>query len=141
VQSHCILLSTRWCTLFQEKSFQIFQQLPTTRNNLSLTLIHTSTFSKIPNTVRILSFVSKHHCLLFATKHHFIMSSKSNTHAFEENVVAEPQESGSSVPKMMEPITMVPPLNRKRKPPLNLMLRRRRSLQSQRRDNRRFLTP
>jgi len=43
------------------------------------------------------------------------MSSKSNTHLSEEKVVTEPQETGSSVLKMIEPITTVPPTKPKRK--------------------------
>ena len=43
------------------------------------------------------------------------MSTKSNPHAFEENLVAEPQETDSSTPKLVEPITIVPPTKPKRK--------------------------
>jgi hypothetical protein len=44
------------------------------------------------------------------------MSSKSNIHASEETIVSEPQEIGSYVHKMIEPITTVPPTKPKRKP-------------------------
>jgi len=43
------------------------------------------------------------------------MSSNSNPHASEENVVTEPQETISSVPKMVKPITTVPPTKPKKK--------------------------
>jgi len=43
------------------------------------------------------------------------MSSNSNSHASEENVVTEPQGTISSVPKMVKPITTVPPTKPKKK--------------------------
>jgi len=101
------------------KSLQIFPQLPTTRHTFSPTLIHSFTFSKLTNTVCILSITSKHQLLHFIIKHHrkhsFIMSSKSNTHVSEENAVTEPQETNTFIPKMIEPITTVPPTKPKNK--------------------------
>jgi len=43
------------------------------------------------------------------------MSTKTNPHATEEKLVVEPQEISSSIPKMIEPITAVPPTKPKKK--------------------------
>jgi hypothetical protein len=93
--------------------FQIFSQLPTKRNHLTLTSIHSLSLSKSPEIVCILLSITKlHHHLSFPEhyqQHLLTMKFKTYISTSEIKTTPDQQKTDPSVPKVIEPFSIVPP--------------------------------
>ena len=99
--------------------FQIFSQVPTACNHLTLTPIHSLYLSKPPKTVCILPSITKHYHLLSFPEHYqqhlLTMKFKSDISTSETKITSDQQNTDSSIPKMIEPLTTIPPTKPKKK--------------------------
>jgi len=99
--------------------FQIFSQLPATRNHHTLTPNHSLSLSNSPETVCIFLSTTKLHHLLPFPKHYqqhlFTMKSKSDISASETKTTSNQQNADPFVPKRIEPISTIPPTKPKKK--------------------------
>ena len=118
---------------------QILTQLPTKHNHLTLTPNHIISLSlslslNFPKPVRIHILVTKHYHLLSFTEHYqqcqCIMKFKSDIHASEEKNSTEQQNIDTSIPKMIEPLNVVPPTKPKKKTAFKSTTKKKRTVKN-----------
>jgi hypothetical protein len=98
---------------------QNFSLHPTKRNYILLNPYLTHSLSKLLKTVHLLLSATDHqkphrsteHC----QQHHFTMNFKTNNYVSDDKNATEQQKIDSSAPKMIEPLTIVPPTKPKKK--------------------------
>jgi hypothetical protein len=92
---------------------QINSLHPTNRNHITLNPYHTLSLSKLLKTVHFIFSATDLQKLHPYIKHchqdHFIMKFKTNTSVSTEKKTTEQREIVSSAPKMVKPLSVVPP--------------------------------